>query len=166
MISVKQRTDLIAVQANTDDAFLWGKCWTSLLCVCACVCVCVHVCVCTHMCVCTLLLSRVQFLQLHRLQSVRLLCPWDSPGRNTEWVGIPFSRVNKQGDLLMRLILDSGQLATMPSELPQPRLASITTLWKVTKYPESRKCRQLCLHCHRQYKDVKVLLNILIFHIN
>ena len=26
------------------------------------------------------------------LQPSRLLCPWDSPGKNTEWVAIPFSR--------------------------------------------------------------------------
>ena len=39
-------------------------------CVCVCLCVCVCVCVCTH-------------VHTHRLQPVRLLCPWDSPGKNT-----------------------------------------------------------------------------------
>ena len=37
MISVKQRIDVIAVQANTDDVFLLGKSWTSLLCMCVCI---------------------------------------------------------------------------------------------------------------------------------
>ena len=27
----------------------------------------------------------------HRQQPTRLLCPWDSPGKNTEWVAISFS---------------------------------------------------------------------------
>ena len=31
-------------------------------------------------------------LQPHRLQPARLLCPWDYPGKNIEWVAIPFSR--------------------------------------------------------------------------
>ena len=29
------------------------------------------------------LLSHVRLLQLHGLQPIRLLCPWDSPGKNT-----------------------------------------------------------------------------------
>ena len=45
---------------------------------CVCVCVCVFVCVC-HLS-CFQLFSRVW---LHRLYSTRLLCPWDSPGKNT-----------------------------------------------------------------------------------
>ena len=31
-------------------------------------------------------------LQPHGLLSARLLCPWDSPGKNTGWVAISFSR--------------------------------------------------------------------------
>ena len=31
-------------------------------------------------------------LRPHGLQPARLLCPWDSPGKNTEWVAISFSR--------------------------------------------------------------------------
>ena len=33
-----------------------------------------------HMCCC---FGRVQFFATHGLQPTRLLCPWDSPGRNT-----------------------------------------------------------------------------------
>ena len=32
----------------------------------------------------------------HRLRSTRLLCPWDSPGKNTEVVAISFSRGSSQ----------------------------------------------------------------------
>ena len=42
-------------------------------------------------CVC-LLLSRVWFLQPHRLWPAMFLCPWDSPGKNTG-VACQFSRV-------------------------------------------------------------------------
>ena len=31
-------------------------------------------------------------LQPHGLQHARLLCPWNAPGKNTEWVAISFSR--------------------------------------------------------------------------
>ena len=37
-------------------------------------------------------LSHVQLLQPHGLWPVRLLCPWDSPGKNTGVVAISFSR--------------------------------------------------------------------------
>ena len=47
-------------------------------------CVCVCVCVCVCMCVCVHSLSTVSHsLQPHGLQSSRLLCPWNSPGKNT-----------------------------------------------------------------------------------
>ena len=35
-------------------------------------------------------------LQPLGLGPARLLCPWDSPGRNLEWVAIPFSRGSSQ----------------------------------------------------------------------
>ena len=31
-------------------------------------------------------------LQLHGLEPARLLCPWDFPGKNMEWVAISFSK--------------------------------------------------------------------------
>ena len=34
----------------------------------------------------------VESVQPRGLQPTRLLCPWYSPGKNTEWVVIPFSR--------------------------------------------------------------------------
>ena len=33
-------------------------------------------------------------LRPHRRQPTRLPCPWDSPGKNTEWVAISFSNVS------------------------------------------------------------------------
>ena len=47
---------------------------------------CVHMCVCAHVhaCVCVCVCSVVSnSLQSHGLQPARLLCPWDSPGKNT-----------------------------------------------------------------------------------
>ena len=35
-------------------------------------------------------------LRPHGPYSTRLLCPWDSPGKNTEWVAIPFSGGSSQ----------------------------------------------------------------------
>ena len=35
-------------------------------------------------------------LQPCGLLPIRLLCPWDSPGKNTEWVAIPISRGSSQ----------------------------------------------------------------------
>ena len=48
---------------------------TRMMCVCVCVCVCTRV----H----AQLLSCVNSWQPYGLQPVRLLCPWDSPGKNT-----------------------------------------------------------------------------------
>ena len=44
-----------------------------------CVCVCVCVCVCAR----TLLLSHVWLLAIPQTAACQLLCPWDSPGKNT-----------------------------------------------------------------------------------
>ena len=39
-------------------------------------------------------------LRMHVLQPARLLCPWDFPGKNLEWVAISFSRGSfRPGDL-------------------------------------------------------------------
>ena len=38
------------------------------------------------------MLSRVQLFETHELWPARLLCPWDSPGKNTGVDCIPFSR--------------------------------------------------------------------------
>ena len=35
-------------------------------------------------------------LQPHRLQPTRLLCPWDSPGKNIQWVAMTSSRGSSQ----------------------------------------------------------------------
>ena len=42
---------------------------------------CVYVCVCVCMCVCT---QWCPTLQLHGLQPMNLLCPWNFPGKNTK----------------------------------------------------------------------------------
>ena len=39
-----------------------------------------------------LLLLCMTLLRMHVLQPARLLCPWDLPGKNLEWVAISFSR--------------------------------------------------------------------------
>ena len=44
-------------------------------------------------CVCISCLVMSNSLRLHGLQTARLLCPWDSPGKNMDWVAISFSRV-------------------------------------------------------------------------
>ena len=56
--------------------------------VCVCVCVCVCACVCLHACTCECVSCSVmpESLWPHRLQPARLLCLWNSPGKNT-WVG-------------------------------------------------------------------------------
>ena len=43
-------------------------------------------------CCCLVAKSCPTFVWLHRLWPTRLLCPWDFPGKNTEWVAISFSR--------------------------------------------------------------------------
>ena len=41
--------------------------------------------------VCGVLIASVvsNSLQPHELPPTRLLCPWDSPGKNSEWVAVP-----------------------------------------------------------------------------
>ena len=51
-------------------------------------------------------------LQPHRLQPARLLCPSDSPGKNTGVVGISFSRESYQPRSL------TFQADSLPSEPP------------------------------------------------
>ena len=52
-------------------------------------------CVCVCVCVCVSCSVMYDYLQLHELQPVRLLCPWNSPGTNTATLlqgTNPFSR--------------------------------------------------------------------------
>ena len=53
-------------------------CSSTYVCVCVCVCVCVH----AHVCVSHSVVSNC--LWPHGLQPTRLLCPWNSPGNNSE----------------------------------------------------------------------------------
>ena len=49
-------------------------------------------CVCVCVCVCVSLSIVSDTLQPHGLWPARLLCPWNFPGKNLEWVAISFSR--------------------------------------------------------------------------
>ena len=49
-------------------------------------------CVCVCVCVCMLVSQLCPTLQPHGLLPTWLLYPWDSPGKNTDEVVIPFSR--------------------------------------------------------------------------
>ena len=44
---------------------------------------CISVCICVCVCVCVSLSVASNFLRPHRLQPARLLCSWNSPGKNT-----------------------------------------------------------------------------------
>ena len=56
--------------------------------------------------------------------AARLLCPWDSPGKNTVWVAIPFSRdLPKPGSEPGSSALQADSL---PSEPPGKSLLVIT----------------------------------------
>ena len=46
---------------------------------------CIYICVCVCLCVCSVIPVMSDSLRPHGLYSPdRLLCPWDSPGKNTE----------------------------------------------------------------------------------
>ena len=40
----------------------------------------------------------------HRQQPIRLSCPWDSPGKNMEWVTVSFSIVSSVVQILMLVL--------------------------------------------------------------
>ena len=75
---------LISLKDGTADAVSIP---TGLeICDIVCVCVCTRVCMCVFVHVCSATSSSVQ---AHGLLPTRLLCPWDSPGKNTR-VGCHF----------------------------------------------------------------------------
>ena len=51
---------------------------------------------CIKVCMCAKLLQSCLTLRPCGLWPARLLCPWDSPGKNTGVVAIPFSRGSSQ----------------------------------------------------------------------
>ena len=57
--------------------------WKKPLLFCVCVCVCVCTCSCMCVCVCVLVAQSCPTLCNPGLQPARLLCPWNSPGKNT-----------------------------------------------------------------------------------
>ena len=52
-------------------------------------------------------------LQPHGLYPARLLCPWDSPGKNIEWVVISFSRGSSQPRDQTQVSCIAGRLFTV-----------------------------------------------------
>ena len=55
-------------------------------------------------------------LQPHQLQPARLLYPWDSPGKDTEWVAISISRRSSNAGIEPRS--PALQANSLPSEPP------------------------------------------------
>ena len=55
-------------------------------------------------------------LQPHQLQPARLLYPWDSPGKDTEWVAISISRRSSNAGIEPRS--PALQADSLPSEPP------------------------------------------------
>ena len=52
-------------------------------------------------------------LQTHRLQPARLLCPWDSPGKNTGVAAISFSKESSQPKYQTRVSHIAGRFFTI-----------------------------------------------------
>ena len=50
----------------------------------------------THICCCIVASVTSDSLQSYGLQPTRLLCPWNSPGKNLEWVVMLSSRGSSQ----------------------------------------------------------------------
>ena len=63
------------------------------------------------------LLSRVQLLQPHELQPIRLLCPWDFPGKHTGASTLPFSKGSSEPEIEPGS--PASQVDTLPTEPPQ-----------------------------------------------
>ena len=96
-------------------------------------------CVCAPTCVPTL--SLFDFLQPHGLQSAKLLCPWDSPGKNT-WVSCHF--------LLQGIFPTWGSNPCLPSllnwradSLPRSHEVCVNgladTCWKIPVFVNRKK---------------------------
>ena len=63
-------------------------------------------------------LSSSDFLQPHGLEPARILCPWDSPGKNTEVGAMPSSRGSSpMGSNLCLLHLLHCQVDSLPRSL-------------------------------------------------
>ena len=94
------------------------------------------------------LLSHIQLLQPHGLQSTRLLCPWDFPTGMMEWVAISFSRGYSQlRDQNQSPALQTDSLQT---ELPgKPLMSSYINisnsqhkLWSKKKMRRRKKMKE------------------------
>ena len=72
-------------------------------------------------------------LQPHGLYLARLLCPWDSPGKNPlEWVAIPFSRGSSwpRGWTLVSCIA-GGFFTTEPLKKPLELKCPVKSWWQI-----------------------------------
>ena len=67
------------------------------------------------------------------IQSIRLLCPWDSPGKNIGWAAIPFSRGSSRPRDQIWVFCIAGRFFTIWATEEAQRLAS-------------NKCRKGVLH--------------------
>ena len=77
----------------------------------------IYIHICMIVCVSRSVVSN--YLQLHGLEPTRFLCPWDSPGKNMEWVAIPYSRGSSwPGIKPGSAALQAGSLPTEPPEKP------------------------------------------------
>ena len=72
-------------------------------------------------------------LRSHGVQSTRLLCPWDFPGKDTEWVAISFSRRSSWPRDQTWVFHTASRL--LPSKLPGKNLTYYFTLKR-----NSEKC--------------------------
>ena len=89
-------------------------------------------------------------MQPHRWQPTRLPCPWDSPGKNTEWVAISFSNAWKwkvKVKSLSRIQLLSNPMDCSPPGssihwIFQARVLEWGAIaWEGTKYNQSNLIR-------------------------
>ena len=71
-------------------------------------------------------------LQLHRLQPARLLCPWDSPGKNN-WSGQPFPSLENLPHPAIKPRSPALQADSLPLNL-EPVISELS----------HAKCTQLC----------------------
>ena len=109
------------------------------MCVYECVCVCLCVCVCVRIVRCCILVSPA-WLWPHGLSPTRLLCPWDSPGKNTA-VGCHFllqGIVPTQGSKLHPLWLLHWQADSLSLSHRKPICMCVDTYIKFSLYSHQR----------------------------
>ena len=96
---------------------------------------------CMHACSVASVIS--DSLQPYRLQTTRLLCPWDSPGNMLEWVSMPSSKGSSwpQGSNPHLLYLLPWQRDSLPLA-PPGKLPNWKYLAATTKISRNKKIRE------------------------